>query len=155
MTLFIDFDNRQEKIAVTYKMKLLVRTAILETLKEENKVGDFAVSVSFVDKTEIKNLNKQFRKTDKVTDVLSFPLINFDEPPVLDETVEMGDIVLCIDKAKEQAKEFGHPIEREIAYLTCHSTLHLLGYDHELGEAQDKEMREKQNLVMKTMGLEV
>ena len=90
---------------------------------------------------------------------MSFPLFDFDgeyeEPPV-DEMMNMlGDIVISLEKAEEQANEFGHSFEREVAFLTAHSMLHLLGYDHELSKEDDREMREKQNIIMDMIGLSV
>jgi len=105
-----------------------------------NKVEDVVVGLSFVDGEEIKLLNKQHRNIDKVTDVLSFPMldINYKNNKLMDFEAErdpngqlyIGDIVICKDKAKEQAKEFGHSYKREIAFLALHGFLHILGYDH-------------------------
>ena len=96
---------------------------------------------------------------DKPTDVLSFPLLDFEgdceEPPIDELISNLGDIVISLERAKEQAEEFGHSFAREVAFLTVHSMLHLLGYDHEKGEEEDKEMRARQSEIMKIMGLEV
>ena len=89
--------------------------------------------------------------------MLSFPLVeyeNTEEPPVDDATM-LGDIVISLERAEEQAEEFGHSFEREVAFLTVHSMLHLLGYDHVNSEAEDEEMRSRQRDIMKTLGLEV
>ncbi|WP_298634482.1 rRNA maturation RNase YbeY, partial [uncultured Mobiluncus sp.] len=92
------------------------------------------ISLSFVDEGKIKELNREFRNIDKVTDVLSFPIEDFfneDRKTLLEKPYLMlGDVVICIDVARKQAKDLGHSFEREIMYLTCHSILHLLGYDH-------------------------
>jgi probable rRNA maturation factor len=115
--------------------------------------------VTFTDNEGIHALNKKFREVDKPTDVLSFPLFDFEgetEEPPIDEIVHnLGDIVISLEKAKEQAEEYGHSFEREVAFLCVHSMLHLLGYDHERSDEEDKEMRAKQTEIMKIMGLEV
>ena len=103
-------------------------------------------------------LNREFRGLDKPTDVLSFPLVEYEESdaPAYDEDATMlGDIVVSLEKADEQAEEFGHSFEREVAFLTAHSMLHLLGYDHERGEDEDADMRRRQREIMKMLGLEV
>lgn len=159
MKLKIYFENEQDKVVLKYKLKMLVREAIEATLDLENYGNPCEVSVTFTDNEGIHALNKKFRQIDRPTDVLSFPLFDFDgeyeEPPV-DEMMNMlGDIVISLEKAQEQAEEFGHSFEREVAFLTAHSMLHLLGYDHELSNEDDKEMREKQNIVMDMIGLSV
>ena len=107
----------------------------------------------------IRKLNRQFRNIDRSTDVLSFPLFDYegaeDEPPVDEFMGMLGDIVISLETAKRQAAEYGHSFERETAFLCVHSMLHLLGYDHERSEEEDTEMRAKQTEIMKIMGLEV
>lgn len=157
ISLKIYFENAQEALPLTYKLKMLVREAIEATLDLENYQNTAEVSVTFTDNEGIHELNARYRGVDRPTDVLSFPLFDYDgtseEPPV-DEMMNMlGDIVISLEKAKEQAEQFGHSFEREVAFLTAHSMLHLLGYDHELGEDEDREMREKQNIVMDMIGL--
>ena len=159
MKLKIYFENEQEKIVLTYKLKMLIRETIEASLDLENYGNPCEVSVTFTDNAGIHELNKKFRQIDRPTDVLSFPLFDFggeyEEPPV-DEMMNMlGDIVISLEKAEEQAKEFGHSFEREVAFLTAHSMLHLLGYDHEISEEDDLEMREKQNSIMDMIGLSV
>jgi len=116
-----------------------------------------SVSVSFVSLDEIHKLNKQYRNVDRPTDVLSFPEYEPEEIECLSEyeldELALGDVVICEDKAHEQAKEFGHSYERELIYLFVHSIYHLLGYDHE--EEEDKKaMREKEESVMRFLGIE-
>ena len=157
MNLKIYFENEQEKLPVTYKLKMLVREAVEATLDLENYQNTAEVSITFTDNESIHKLNAKYRGVDRPTDVLSFPLFDYEgtseEPPV-DEMMNMlGDIVISLERAGEQAEEFGHSFEREVAFLTAHSMLHLLGYDHELGEEEDREMREKQNIVMDMLGL--
>ena len=118
------------------------------------------VSVSFVDFDEIHRLNNEFRGVDRPTDVLSFPQYEVDEllfysenPEEIPEILELGDVVICSDKAKEQAEEFGHSFEREIIYLFTHSILHLLGYDH-MEEEEKACMRKREEEIMKFLGIE-
>ena len=130
--------------------------------------GSVEISLSFVPAEEIHELNRQYRGVDRVTDVLSFPLIDdWDEIPALEEDDEaylmddgeldpgipLGDVVICLDKAEEQAAEFGHSREREIVYLFVHSVLHLLGYDH-MEEEEKREMRQREEEVMQAVNLQ-
>ncbi|AAM24227.1 putative rRNA maturation factor [Caldanaerobacter subterraneus subsp. tengcongensis MB4] len=151
-------DNRQTKVDASGLEALVVR-AIKATLEEEEVVDEVEVSVSFVDNEEIRKLNKYYRGIDSSTDVLSFPLMEFEEieegeedEKDAEEIYPIGDIVISLEKAKEQAEEYGHSFEREVAYLTVHSMLHLLGYDHET-EEERKLMREKEEKVMERLGL--
>ena len=159
MGLKIYFENAQDKLQLTYKMKMLIREAVETTLDFEDFQNHCEVSVTFTDNEGIHALNKKFREVDKPTDVLSFPLFDFegetDEPPVDEIMSNLGDIVISLERAKEQADEYGHSFEREVAFLCVHSMLHLLGYDHEISEEDDIEMRSKQTEIMKIMGLEV
>ena len=156
MSLRIYFSDEQDKIKVTYAVKILIRSAIVETLALEGFERNAQVSVTFVDNEGIHEINRKFRNIDRPTDVLSFPLLGDDDLP--DDklfSVPLGDVVLSLERAKEQAEEFGHSFEREVAFLTAHSTLHLLGYDHETGEEDEKIMRKKQNEIMEALGLSV
>lgn len=125
---------------------------IEEVLRVEKIEKNVEVSLSIVDKDEIHILNRDYRDVDRPTDVLSFPMDEegFDNEgnPIL----LLGDIVICLDVARDQAADFGHSLEREIMYLICHSTLHLLGYDH-IEEADKKEMRSKEKEIMKKLGV--
>ena len=125
---------------------------IREVLKVEKIEENVEVSLSIVDKDEIHILNRDYRDVDRPTDVLSFPMDEegFDQEgnPIL----LLGDIVICLDVAKDQAEDFGHCLEREIMYLICHSTLHLLGYDH-IEETDKREMRAKEKEIMKNLGV--
>ncbi|MBE6566718.1 MAG: rRNA maturation RNase YbeY [Ruminococcaceae bacterium] len=159
MNLRIYFDNHQDKHPLTYRLKMLVREAIEATLDYEQYGNPCEVSVSFVDNAEIRGLNKKFRGIDKATDVLSFPLFDYEgeseEPPVDEMLGMLGDIVLSLEQAALQAEEYGHSFEREVAFLTVHSMLHLLGYDHETGEEDEADMRRRQSEIMDLMGLSV
>lgn len=114
------------------------------------------VSLSFVDEEKIRQLNKDFRSIDRVTDVLSFPIEDFfneDRENILEKPYLMlGDVVICLDVARKQADDLGHSFEREVMYLTCHSILHLLGYDH-IEDDDKKIMRAKEKEVMKNLGV--
>jgi probable rRNA maturation factor len=159
MSLTVYFENEQNAIPVTYKLKMLIRRAIEATLAYEQYGNDAEVSVTLTDSENIQDLNLRFRGIDAPTDVLSFPLFDFegetDEPPV-DEVLNMlGDIVLNLERTRSQAEEFGHSFEREAAFLTVHSMLHLLGYDHETGEEDEADMRARQRAIMADMGLAV
>ncbi len=159
MKLKIYFENEQSKHTITYKMQILIRHTILETLDYEGMENDAEVSVTFVDDEGIQELNKKFRNMDKPTDVLSFPLLDYEgesEEPFFDELCHnLGDIVISLERAMAQANEFGHSFEREVAFLTAHSMLHLLGYDHEISEEDDADMRRRQNDIMDRLGLSV
>ena len=159
MSLRIYFENEQEKLPLTYKMKMLIREAIEATLDFEDFRNVCEVSVTFTDNEGIHELNKKFRGVDKPTDVLSFPLFDYEgesEEPPIDEIINnLGDIVISLERAQEQAAEYGHSFERETAFLCVHSMLHLLGYDHERSEEEDAEMRTKQREIMEIMGLGV
>lgn len=135
-------DNRQNQY-FPMKYAEIIEQAIFETLQFENCDTDCEVSVSIVDNSEIKKLNKQFRNIDRPTDVLSFPQ---------DDKNVLGDIVISLEKAVEQADEFGHSIERELGFLTAHSMLHLLGYDHMTHE-DEVEMFSRQEEIMRLMKL--
>ena len=115
------------------------------------------VSVSFVTPEEIQELNRDYRNVDRVTDVLSFPQYDSvdDMIEMQEETgvAELGDVGICMERAKEQAEDFGHPLEREVIYLFVHSILHLLGHDH-MEEEDKKEMRAREDEVMTELGIE-
>ena len=152
----IYFNNSQEG-AVSYALKMLIRRSVIAALDYEGYSNDCEVSVTLTDNEGIHALNKQYRSIDAPTDVLSFPLVeyeNTDEPPV-DEATMLGDIVISLERAEEQAEEFGHSFEREVSFLTVHSMLHLLGYDHVNSEEEEEEMRSRQRDIMKNLGLEV
>ena len=156
--LMIYFEDSQDKLTVTYKLKRLVRLAVEATLVYEGIARDLEVSVTLTDDEGIRKLNRSFRKIDKPTDVLSFPLFDFegDADAVAEELDDMlGDIVISLERASAQAEEFGHSFEREVAFLTVHSMLHLLGYDHETSEEDELDMRRRQTAIMEMLGLAV
>lgn len=159
MKLTVYYENQQAEERVTYKLKMLLRQAIEQTLAYEQYQNTAQLSVTFTDNDGIQELNRRFRNIDAPTDVLSFPLFDFegeeDEPPIDEIENMLGDIVLNLERARQQAEEFGHSFEREVAFLTVHSMLHLLGYDHETTEQDELDMREKQRRIMDRMGLSV
>lgn len=127
-----------------------------ETLKYEGFAYPCEVSVSIVDNEEIRQINGQFRNIDRPTDVLSFPLLTFAEGEVMDrnelDEVLLGDIIISLERAREQAEEYGHSLKREIAFLTAHSMLHLLGYDH-MEEDEEEEMFRRQREILLSAGI--
>ncbi len=157
MRLLIYFENQQKKEPIRYSLKMLVRRAVEATLAYENMKDDCEVSVTFCDNEGIREMNKRFRNIDRETDVLSFPLFDDDgmDAHVEELNCVLGDIVLSLEKARAQAEEFGHSFEREVAFLTVHSVLHLLGYDHETGEADERDMRRRQSEIVDKLGLSV
>ena len=142
--------NEQDIIEVTPDLKKLMVTAVAESLKYEEFPDKCEVSITLVDNEEIHALNCEYRGVDRPTDVLSFPI--FDEDDMGGKTI-LGDIVLSLERAREQAEEFGHSFEREVAFLTVHSMLHLLGYDHVNGGIESVRMREKEETVLTKLGL--
>lgn len=125
---------------------------IEEVLRVENFTENAEVSLSIVDMETIHRLNKEYRDVDRPTDVLSFPMDEEGYDNEGNPIFLLGDIVICLDVAENQAKDFGHSLEREMMYLICHSTLHLLGYDH-IEEDDKLEMRSREKEVMKNLGV--
>ena len=157
MKLTVDWSNEQTAKKAGFFLKRLVKRAVRETLENESFGRDCSVSVTFTDNEGIREKNREFRGIDTPTDVLSFPMYDFKngEEPFPGEITELGDIVLSLERAAEQAADFGHSYEREVAFLTVHSVLHLLGFDHVDSEEDEMEMRRHQRAVMKRLGLEV
>ena len=153
----IYFTNDQQSFTVTYKLKMLIRRAVIATLEYEGFEGDTEISLTFTDNEGIHALNREFRGIDKPTDVLSFPLNDYseDEPIACAPCSSLGDIVISLERAAEQADEFGHSFEREVAFLAVHSMLHLLGYDHVNSDEEDREMRRRQREILESMGLKI
>ncbi len=141
-------DNRQENFEITDELNKIIENVILESLNVEGLSTDVEVSISFVDNAEIKSLNKTYRNIDESTDVLSFPM----DDQVLVPISLLGDIIISIETAREQATEFGHSLNREISYLVAHSMFHLMGYDH-MEDEEKRDMRFKEKQVMKNLGI--
>lgn len=146
--------NSQKEVKIPTGLRMLVRRCCNAVLRMENFQGAAEVSVTFANNEQIHELNKMHRNVDAPTDVLSFPMGEdgkYDIDPATNAKI-LGDIVISMEKAVEQAERFGHTLQREVGYLTAHSMLHLLGYDHE--EPLEKvHMREKEELVMTQLGL--
>jgi len=154
-------DNRQNKIEVDDELDNVVKSVVEYTLREEQVNVDCEISIIFVDNNEIRTLNKEFRDIDRETDVLSFPMLDYPKDSVYKEVYKdysfdasyldegrlvLGDMALSLEKAKEQSKEYGHSFLREVCYLTVHSILHLLGYDH---------MEEQEKMIMRNREEEI
>ncbi len=150
----VNISNEQKAVKVPSGLKMLVRRACIATLVAESFPDSAEVNVTFVDDDEIARLNAQFRKLDQPTDVLSFPLGENGQYDVNPETGAklLGDVVISLPRAVEQAKKYGHTMQREVAYLTVHSVLHILGYDHEAGPDRVV-MREHEETVLQSLGL--
>ena len=152
MNLIINNETKEEVNIEKDLEKVIKEVLKLEDIEEKK----CEISLSFVDEGKIRQLNRDFREIDRVTDVLSFPIEDFfneDRKTLLEKPYLMlGDVVICLDVARMQAEELGHSFEREIMYLTCHSILHLLGYDH-IDENDKKIMRSKEKEVMKNLGV--
>ena len=147
--------NQQKKAKISTGTRLLIRKCCLATLATNEMSGKYEVNVTFVDNEQIRELNKEFRDKDKSTDVLSFPLGEDGVYDLNHETgcMQLGDIVISMETAIYQADLYGHTLEREIGFLTVHSMLHLLGYDHEQGGLEEMEMRAKEEKVLESLGL--
>ena len=147
--------NDQKDFKIPTGIRLMIRKCCQDVLEEEKFEGKTEVSVTFVSSNAIKELNSQYRNKDSVTDVLSFPLGENGEYDLNPETGAkvLGDVVICVERAYEQADMYNHSFEREIGFLTTHSMLHLLGYDHENGGMQERIMRDKEETVLEELGI--
>ncbi len=154
-------ENEQNKEAVTKEMTDVLQSVCDKVMELEQCDFDAEISVTFVDNDQIREINREHRGIDKATDVLSFPMLEFDEngEAVAEDAecdgdlVMLGDIVISLERAREQSQEFGHSFIREAAFLTAHSMLHLLGYDHVDDEEGERIMREKQNAVLGALNI--
>lgn len=147
--------NHQKAVKIPTGVRMLVRRCCNAVLQLEQFPHNAEISVVFIDNDQIQELNREYRGKDMPTDVLSFPMgenggyeINHDTDAVI-----LGDVAISMEKAVEQAYKYDHSLEREIGFLTAHSVLHLLGYDHEQGGLDRVRMREKEEQVMTQLGL--
>ncbi|MBM7833694.1 rRNA maturation RNase YbeY [Clostridium sardiniense] len=155
-------DNRQDKIEVTDEFIKKLESVIEFALKEEEVYIDCEISMLFVDNEEIRDINNETRGVDRATDVLSFPMLDYDNKKVFKEMYKgnnfdatfmdgeelvLGDIVLSLERTLEQSKEYNHSFEREACYLVVHSVLHLLGYDH-MEDEDKKIMRRREEEIL-------
>lgn len=147
--------DKQKEIKIPSGIRMLIRRACNAVLKLENFESPAEISVTFVNDEEIRRLNNEYRNIDAATDVLSFPLGKDGKYDINPETglKMLGDVVISVPHAVSQADEYGHSLQREMAYLTVHSVLHLLGYDHVNGGIESVKMREKEETVLTQLGL--
>ncbi|NLL70568.1 MAG: rRNA maturation RNase YbeY [Epulopiscium sp.] len=163
MTIWIENNTMME---LPKGMEEQIENIVKTSLEQEEYPLSTEVSITFVDNQEIHELNKQHRGIDNPTDVLSFPMLDFaDQTKNIDSLVSfsecfnldtkeliLGDIIISLEKAKEQSELYGHSLEREIGFLVAHSMFHLMGYDH-MTENEEKVMNEKQELILEKVGL--
>ena len=157
MGVKVNISDRQKKIKLPTGTRLLIRKACIATLKTEGFEEPAEIEVTLVDDEDIKKVNQQFRQIDDSTDVLSFPLGmdgNYDTNPETGAKM-LGDVMISVEHAVAQAELYGHGLEREIAFLTVHSVLHLLGYDHVKGGLEQTIMREKEEMILDELGLAI
>ena len=151
----VNIENKQKTTKVPTGVRMLIRRCCHAVLKLEGFEGSAEVDVSLVDNEIIHQINLEQRNIDAPTDVLSFPLGEdgvYDQNPATGAYM-LGDIVISLERAQAQAEEYGHTFQREVGYLTVHSMLHLLGYDHVDGGLEAVRMREKEEAVMQSIGL--
>ena len=147
--------NQQKTVKIPSGLRILIRRSCNAVLEYEILPASAEISVTFVDNKSIQELNAHYRNKNMPTDVLSFPL---GQDGVYDKNQDtgalmLGDIVISMEKAMEQAELYGHALQREVAFLTVHSMLHLLGYDHEAGGLDAVRMREREEAVLMQLGL--
>ncbi|HEY8422691.1 MAG TPA: rRNA maturation RNase YbeY [Thermoclostridium sp.] len=158
----VAIQNKLKKRYLPIKdLKTLITEAVKATLDKEQVQFPVLVSILLVENDEIRRINSEYRNKDSVTDVLSFPMLDMEDGVFISEPGEMdldqgrlflGDIVISVPKAIEQAQAYGHSAERELAFLAVHGMLHLLGYDHIIPEREEK-MKERQEEILSLMGL--
>ena len=151
-------ENIQSDVKITSEIENIIKKCAEATLNYEHFGFNAEISVTICDEEEIRRLNSEYRNKNSVTDVLSFPMFELDEitdfkPEFEGENAMLGDIVICAKRASEQAEEYGHTFIREIAFLTVHSMLHLLGYDHEHSDDEEQEMFKRQKEILNKMGI--
>lgn len=160
MIIEIAIENEQEVLGFDKTHEALIQTVINAALDEQGFDNDCFVSVTVVDNDAIREINNEHRNIDSATDVLSFPVLEFDENgnivedcgDMYDGKIILGDIVISFERALEQSKDYGHSFEREVGFLVCHSVLHLLGYDHE-NDDERIVMRKHEEQILENLGL--
>lgn len=157
----ISIRNEQKKIEVTKELRALIKNVLKKGISYMEFDDNVEISIMLVDNEEIHQLNKLHRDIDRPTDVLSFPMFEYDENGEIDilecdfgenGEILLGDIVISLERAREQAEEYGHSFDREVGFLTAHSLLHLLGYDH-MEKDEEKEMFSLQEEILKICDL--
>lgn len=155
----ISYLNQQDKFKVSRKLKTLIKKCVLATLDYMEFDNDVEISLMLTDNEGIRSLNKMHRNIDRATDVLSFPMFEYDENgDIIEDYAEfneagemcLGDIVISLERAEEQSQEYGHSFEREVGFLTVHSMLHLLGYDHMTPEDEEEMFGYQREILDKT-----
>lgn len=165
MTILFEKEAEDE---LSFDYEKLLAGVIEEAVKSEHCPYSCEVNLTLTDNQGIRSLNQEFRELDVPTDVLSFPMVDYETPgdfshldAPLAKTMYfnlesgellLGDIVISLERAKEQAQEYGHSLEREIAFLTAHSMLHLMGYDH-MEEEEREIMEQKQEQILQNLGI--
>ncbi|MFU0799695.1 MAG: rRNA maturation RNase YbeY [Xylanivirga thermophila] len=159
--MLVEIDNRQDKVEYSEDIEMVLKKCVEKTLNVENFNFPAEVSITLVDDGTIHQINKEYRDIDRPTDVLSFPLLSFaycDKAEVSMDDVKyeinpetnavvLGDVVISLERAQNQANEYGHSFIREVGFLTVHSMLHLLGYDHEEDDERDR-MRKREEEIL-------
>lgn len=160
-------DNRQNKIEVNDELVNIINEVCEKALKAEDVNIPYQISLLFVDNEEIRDINRETRGIDKATDVLSFPMLNYPKDKVFKEVYKdtkfneiyldgdelvLGDMVLSLERAKEQSIEYNHSFNREVCYLVVHSILHLLGYDH-MEDEEKKRMRKREEEILGNLNI--
>lgn len=154
-------ENEQNKEDITGEITAMLQAVCDKVMAMEECDFSAEISITFVDNEEIRKINKEHRGIDKATDVLSFPMLEFDENGIAEgaeldsdgDFVMLGDIVISLERAREQSEEFGHSFMREVAFLTAHSMLHLLGYDHVDDIEGERIMCAKQEEALTALGI--
>ncbi len=162
MTFHFEYEAEKE-FALDYQA--LMTRVIMQVLDYEKCPYEVEVNIVITDNEEIQRVNAEYRQIDRATDVLSFPMVEYETPGDFSNVEEdemlfhpetgelmLGDIMISIDRVEEQAKEFGHSVERELGFLTAHSMLHLCGYDH-MEEDERMVMEQKQREIMDQLGI--
>ena len=159
MQVVTDIVNEQDKIDFTPERERLTEKVIEAALDNEGFSHDCYVAVTLTDDENIRIINNEQRGIDASTDVLSFPVLEFEDGEMLagvgdyiEDKIILGDVVLSLETALRQSEEFGHSFEREMGYLICHSILHLLGYDHE-NDSEREVMRRKEEETLEKLSL--
>lgn len=155
MKIYIYLSNEQDKVPLPEDTEKLIEICAVGALEEEGIDDDAELSVTLTDNENIRVMNNEHRGIDRATDVLSFPMGDengFDTDPETNAII-LGDIVISMERAKEQAEEYGHSFRREFAFLLMHSMFHLLGYDHVNSEEEERVMFGKQEKVLEKLGI--
>jgi len=167
MSLWIEWETEASE-ALQSEMNAVLEKAVQTALREEKVEVPTEIALRIVEAEEIRRINEEYRQIDRVTDVLSFPMLDYEEgeapcvrvtraleegetDPETNE-VMLGDIVICLERAEEQAQAYGHSLQREMAFLAVHSVLHLLGYDHMIKE-EETVMFARQEAILLAAGL--